>query len=117
VLLLRNNLNVSTDLAEISLSELLSLIAERLLDVNSNTENKDDEYVRNQQQNISDAIALLPRLATGIDVNVRFTHIHDFEFTPECAIFDLFDIGLVHGWLCDPQVNTIFPLSLPELCL
>jgi hypothetical protein len=38
VLLLRNNLNVSTDLAEISLSELLSLIAERLLDVNSNTE-------------------------------------------------------------------------------
>ncbi|KAH8957060.1 hypothetical protein BDL97_07G072900 [Sphagnum fallax] len=103
VLLLRNNLNVSTDLAEISLSELLSLIAERLLDMNSNTENKDDEYVRNQQQNISDAIALLPRLATGIDVNVRFTHIHDFEFTPECAIFDLFDIGLVHGWLCDPQ--------------
>ncbi len=36
-------------------------------------QNKDDEYVRNQQQNISDAIALLPRLATGIDVNVRFT--------------------------------------------
>ncbi|KAH9557463.1 hypothetical protein CY35_07G085600 [Sphagnum magellanicum] len=103
VLLLRNNLNVSTDLAEISLPELLSLIAERLLDVNSNIKNKDEEYVRNQQQNISDAIALLPRLATGIDVNVRFTHIHDFEFTPECAIFDLFDIGLVHGWLCDPQ--------------
>jgi hypothetical protein len=41
VLLLRNNLNVSTDLAEISLSELLSLIAERLLDVNSNTEVRD----------------------------------------------------------------------------
>ena len=30
--------------------------------------------------------------------------IHDFEFTCECTVFDLLDIGLVHGWLCDPQV-------------
>ncbi|KAJ7519998.1 hypothetical protein O6H91_20G062700 [Diphasiastrum complanatum] len=103
VLLLRNNLSINPDIGEISLQNLLSHIAERLLDANSNVENKDDEYVRNQQQNISDAITLLPRLATGIDVNVRFRHIHDFEFTPECAIFDLLDIGLVHGWLCDPQ--------------
>lgn len=35
-------------------------------------QNKDDEFVKNQQQNIGDAIQLLPRLATGIDVNVRF---------------------------------------------
>jgi MINDY deubiquitinase len=33
---------------------------------------KDDAYVNNQQQNIADAIDLLPRLATGIDVNVLF---------------------------------------------
>jgi hypothetical protein len=38
--------------------------------------------------------------------------IHDFEFTPECAIFDLFDIGLVHGWLIDPQVGDTFNLSV-----
>ena len=35
-------------------------------------QNKDEEYTRNQRQNISDAITLLPRLATGLDVNVRF---------------------------------------------
>lgn len=35
-------------------------------------QDKDEEYVNNQQQNISDAIDLLPRLATGIDVNVHF---------------------------------------------
>lgn len=103
VLLLRNNLNLSLDIAEISLQRLLSLVAERLLDSNSNIENKDEEYVRNQQQNIADAIELLPCLATGLDVNVRFRNIHDFEFTRECAVFDLLDIGLVHGWLCDPQ--------------
>ncbi|KAF2536903.1 hypothetical protein F2Q70_00003488 [Brassica cretica] len=29
--------------------------------------------------------------------------IDDFEFTPECAIFDLLDIPLYHGWIVDPQ--------------
>jgi hypothetical protein len=33
---------------------------------------KSEEYERNQQQNIADAMQTLPRLATGIDVNVRF---------------------------------------------
>lgn len=35
-------------------------------------QNKDAGYVENQQQNIADAIDLLPRLATGIDVNIKF---------------------------------------------
>jgi len=35
-------------------------------------QDKDDGYLINQQQNIADAIDLLPRLATGIDVNVQF---------------------------------------------
>lgn len=35
-------------------------------------QNKDEGYIENQQQNISDAIDLLPRLATGIDVNIQF---------------------------------------------
>lgn len=30
--------------------------------------------------------------------------IHDFEFTPERAIFDLLGIELYHGWIVDPQV-------------
>ena len=36
VLLLRNNLNLSPDIAEISQEKLLSLVAERLIDSNSN---------------------------------------------------------------------------------
>ncbi|XVF13231.1 hypothetical protein REPUB_Repub08aG0190900 [Reevesia pubescens] len=103
VLLLRNNLNLSPDIAEVSQEKLLSLVADRLIDSNSNVNNKDAGYVENQQQNIADAIDLLPRLATGIDVNIKFRRIDDFEFTPECAIFDLFDIPLYHGWIVDPQ--------------
>ncbi|KAI3692059.1 hypothetical protein L6452_31868 [Arctium lappa] len=103
ILLLRNNLSLSSDVAEVSQEKLLSLVAERLIDSNSNVDNKDAGYVENQQQNIADAIDLLPRLATGIDVNIKFTRINDFEFTRECAIFDLLDIPLYHGWIVDPQ--------------
>ncbi|KAK2426029.1 ubiquitin carboxyl-terminal hydrolase MINDY-2 [Trifolium repens] len=103
VLLLRNQLSLGSDITEVSQEKLLSLVAERLIDSNSNVNNKDAGYVENQLQNIADAIDLLPRLATGIDVNLKFTGIQDFEFTPECAIFDLLDIPLCHGWLVDPQ--------------
>jgi len=33
--------------------------------------------------------------------------VSDFEFTPECIVFDLLSIGLYHGWLVDPQNNEI----------
>ncbi|GAA0154671.1 hypothetical protein LIER_12586 [Lithospermum erythrorhizon] len=103
VLLLRNSLNLSPDVPEVSQEKLLSLVAERLIDSNSNANNRDAEYVENQQQNIADAIDLLPRLTTGIDVNIKYRRIDDFEFTRECAIFDLLDIPLYHGWIVDPQ--------------
>ncbi|KAJ6821836.1 uncharacterized protein M6B38_130665 [Iris pallida] len=103
VLLLRNSLDLGPDSPEVPLNRILSAVAEKLIDSNSHIQFKDDEYAVNQQQNIGDAIDLLPRLATGIDVNVQFRKVNDFEFTRECAIFDLLDIGLYHGWLVDPQ--------------
>lgn len=33
--------------------------------------------------------------------------VSDFEFTPECIVFDLLSIGLYHGWLVDPQNTEI----------
>lgn len=103
VLLLKNNLALSPDVAEVSQEKLLGLVAERLIDSNSNVNNKDVGFLENQQQNIADAIDLLPLLATGIDVNTKFRRIDDFEFTRECTIFDLLDIPLYHGWIVDPQ--------------
>lgn len=65
-----------------------------------------EEYRANTQQNVADAIAQLPKLATGIDVNVSFCDIRGFEFTQETVIFDLLDVRLLHGWLVDPKVGT-----------
>ena len=53
--------------------------------------------------NMNDAIAILAKLQTGLDVNVKFTGVKDFEYTSECIIFDLLGISLYHGWLVDPQ--------------
>lgn len=49
-------------------------------------------------------VELLPSLARGMHVNVRFSSPTAFEFTKEIAAFDCFpDVQLVHGWLVDPQ--------------
>ncbi|XP_010192274.1 PREDICTED: protein FAM63A-like, partial [Mesitornis unicolor] len=57
----------------------------------------------NFQQNINDTMMVLPKLSTGLDVNVRFTGVADFEYTPECIVFDLLNVPLYHGWLVDLQ--------------
>ena len=60
------------------------------------------------EANISDAVVVLPKLQTGIDVNVKFSGaVIDFELTSESIIFDLFMIPLYHGWLVDPQQEDV----------
>lgn len=88
-------------------NRLVSLVAGYLLDANDEQKipkGLPEEYKANLQKNVADAIGILAKLTTGIDVNVRFHDVKGFEFTDEIAIFDLLDISLVHGWLVDPQV-------------
>ncbi|KAI8365203.1 uncharacterized protein BYT42DRAFT_589150 [Radiomyces spectabilis] len=61
------------------------------------------EYVLTYRHNLDAALSMLPNLQTGLDVNVRFSSTRDFEPTAELAMFDLFDVDLVHGWIADPQ--------------
>lgn len=69
--------------------------------------NLDPDRRLDYEANVSDAVILLPKLQTGIDVNVKFSAVSDFEYTSECIIFDLFNIALYHGWLVDPQQEEI----------
>lgn len=90
----------------------MQVLAEHLLDANFSRVQEDsvgnsgatsDELDANVQHNLSDAIAILPKLTTGIDVNVRFDHIRSLEYTSHTAVFDILGIDLVHGWLLDTQ--------------
>lgn len=38
-----------------------------------------------------------------MDILFLVDRVKDFEYTPECIIFDLLGISLYHGWLVDPQ--------------
>ena len=91
-------------------NRLVSLVAGHLLDANDEQKvgkGLPEEYKANLRKNVADAIGILSKLTTGIDVNVSFHDIKGFEFTDEIAIFDLMDISLVHGWLVDPQVSSV----------
>lgn len=105
ILLLRDQLHLPPGVGEISQQRIVSMVAAYILDANQiNREGTAQEYQANIEHAIHEAIHLLPKLTTGIDVNVRFDDVRrGFEFTNETAVFDLVHIDLVHGWLYDPQ--------------
>ncbi|POM78324.1 Hypothetical protein PHPALM_4153 [Phytophthora palmivora] len=79
----------------VSAHNLMRLVHRRLLDTNPPR--------LTQEKTLKDVVELLPSLLVGLDVNVRFHNITDFEYTVACAAFDMLDIVLVHGWLLDEQ--------------
>ncbi|KAM9384474.1 ubiquitin carboxyl-terminal hydrolase MINDY-1 isoform 1-T2 [Pholidichthys leucotaenia] len=101
----------------VTTEDLMTHLGECVLSVTPREKNNGMEL--NFQQNMSDAMAVLPKLSTGLDVNVRFTGVTDFEYTPECIVFDLLNIPLYHGWLVDPQspevVSAVGKLSYNQL--
>ena len=89
----------------VSAAKLMEYIGDSML---SNVPtNLSGEGRLNYEQNMNDAMAVLPKLQTGLDVNVKFTGVKDFEYTPECIIFDLLRIPLFHGWLVDPETPDV----------
>ncbi|XP_068602939.1 ubiquitin carboxyl-terminal hydrolase MINDY-1 isoform X1 [Brachionichthys hirsutus] len=100
-LFLRWKANLPAQTEVVTTEDLMTHLGECVLSVTPR-ENADGMEL-NFQQNVSDAMAVLPKLSTGLDVNVRFAGVSDFEYTPECIVFDLLDIPLYHGWLADPQ--------------
>ena len=105
VLLLKRQITLPATSEIVSAEKLMEYIGDSML---SNVPtNLSGEGRLNYEQNMNDAMAVLPKLQTGLDVNVKFTGVKDFEYTPECIIFDLLRIPLFHGWLVDPQTPDV----------
>jgi len=105
VLLLRGKMTLEEGAEIVSSEQLLEYLGNTMLECVP--KNLDPERTLDYEANVSDAVILLPKLQTGIDVNVKFSGVSDFEYTNECIIFDLFNIALYHGWLVDPQVEEV----------
>ena len=109
-MLLQGRLSIHPDIAEISLSDLIQIVANKLLET-SQASAYSDEYTRlRQQEQLEGVIDLLPRLQFGLDVNVMFGGVTKFEFTQELSAFDAFDIPLYHGWIVDQSDNHAYNL-------
>ncbi|XP_060708945.1 ubiquitin carboxyl-terminal hydrolase MINDY-2 isoform X2 [Hemiscyllium ocellatum] len=105
VLLLEWKIKLPPMMEIITAEQLMEYLGDYILDAKPKEIN--DVQRLNYEQNMSDAMAILHKLQTGLDVNVKFTGVRVFEYTPECIVFDLLDIALYHGWLVDPQTADV----------
>ncbi|KAJ3593054.1 hypothetical protein NHX12_005392 [Muraenolepis orangiensis] len=105
VLLLTWKVKMPPMMEIITAEQLMEYLGDYILD--SKPKDISEAQRLNYEQNMSDAMAVLHKLQTGLDVNVKFTGVRVFEYTPECIVFDLLDIPLYHGWLVDPQMHDI----------
>lgn len=103
VLLLKGQVHLSQNTELITPDQLMTYIGNCILENAPKPQDTTEAVQLNYEQNMHDAMAVIHKLQTGLDVNVRFTGVNDFEYTPECIIFDLLSIPLHHGWLVDPQ--------------
>ncbi|EDO33166.1 predicted protein, partial [Nematostella vectensis] len=101
VLLLQRRVSIPPMQEIISSSQLMEYLGDCILA--QAPERLPEGAQLNYEQNMHDAIGIMCKLQTGLDVNVKFTGVGDFEFTPECIVFDLLAVRLLHGWLVDPQ--------------
>ncbi|CAO3665641.1 unnamed protein product [Umbelopsis ramanniana] len=64
---------------------------------------KTADYFMDYRYNLNSALSMIPNLQSGLDINVYFNSINGFEPTAELALFDLFNVDLVHGWVVDSE--------------
>jgi len=101
VLILRNRIRLPSMMEVVTANQLIEYLGDCILE--NVPKNLNEEAQLNYEQNMHDAIAILPKLQTGLDVNVRFTGVSHFEYTPELILFDLLHIPLYHGWIIDSE--------------
>ena len=85
----------------VPLGDVVQLIADKVFELN--TPSADSEIAARQIEQLNTVIKLIPLLQRGLDVNVRFTDVTQFEYTEEFEVFDAFRVSMYHGWVVDPQ--------------
>jgi len=104
VLLLRGLLSLPPDAQTVSFSYLVDRLANIMIDKNNTVDA--DETLRST---LDKSVGLLGGLNKGLDVDIRFTSVEGFEYTPEMSIFDLLDVRVYHGWIVSEDDLSAYP--------
>lgn len=99
VLLLRGTIKIHPDRTMVEFSFLVEILTDVLLALRERYAAAPEAY----EQQVQSCIEIFPSLQHGLDVNVKFDSCRGFEFTQQLELFDIFSIGLYHGWVVDPQ--------------
>eukprot|EP01006_Ploeotia_vitrea_P031391 TRINITY_DN63727_c0_g1_i1.p2 TRINITY_DN63727_c0_g1~~TRINITY_DN63727_c0_g1_i1.p2 ORF type:complete len:398 (-),score=68.27 TRINITY_DN63727_c0_g1_i1:2271-3419(-) len=100
VLLLRGKMHLpSSNPESVSFRYLANTLSEAFMNVEPAT----GTSTQHMELALDDCMALLPTLQAGLDVNVRFQHTQDFEYTANLTLFDLLRVRLLHGWIVSPD--------------
>lgn len=102
-LLLENKISIHPDRTVISLTDLQAMVADYLLESLGSVNAAAEEETLQRQQQLDDVLKLLPSLSTGLNLNVKFFGVSEFESTQELAVFDALAMPLFHGWVVDPR--------------
>eukprot|EP00871_Galdieria_phlegrea_P001100 jgi/Galph1/1991/GphlegSOOS_G679.1 len=102
-LLLRGSIEIHEDIAYTSYQQLAEMLTDYLFRTHENSAGED----ANLAQIVMDVVSIIPRLQTGVDVNVRFKQCESFEYTVELSAFDAFRVRLVHGWIVDSKDSAL----------
>ncbi|KAJ1794567.1 hypothetical protein LPJ59_004502 [Coemansia sp. RSA 2399] len=89
----------------VSDEELVSVLANHLVSLTTNAE-----------EDVTAALSLLPSLRTGLDVDLQFTHIHDFADAPPLRLFRAFGVDVVHGWVVSAEEDPVVAQALADHC-
>ncbi|KAF0990588.1 hypothetical protein HZS_3636, partial [Henneguya salminicola] len=103
-LLVRIDFKLSPGQDLIELDTLIHLLAQYIINQDST---KDSNHTENYQANIEGSLDILYQIVNGININVLFSGIRDFEFTKEIGLLDILKLDLYHGWIVDPAHATL----------
>lgn len=101
VLVLRGMCHFPLHKEFVTLQELIDTVADKCLE--SSTKSWEGSSEDGRAELLNSIFAILPILSRGLDVNIKFLHAEEFEYTQELSVFDAFGIPLFHGWVLDPQ--------------
>ncbi|CCE65051.1 hypothetical protein TPHA_0J02310 [Tetrapisispora phaffii CBS 4417] len=63
------------------------------------------QFPNGDKLDINQLLQLLPKLHNGLNINPKFNG--TFVDGPEMSLFRLYNVGVVHGWMIDPEVDPV----------